>query len=532
MNKIGFKNFRRFQEFPDLNYGPITFLVGKNNSGKSTMVKAIILINEFIKSLNQNIEKFSFVNNILEDVNIMTYGRAKNVNSPDNFITFNFRTYIYSIEIVISGEENSTEADVHLCKILNTENGYEFILEPKTMTITLNRKNIDGDINLTDLNERKKLIEERIVKLNLQIKNLNINYVDIHSTPDNPINYMIGMSIGGEIDELKNKIKSIEALETEKKINVEYQVSTIISDDTFILVNKIGSFYSYFIHLINKAKFISRNLENETENRDFQFYKQNTIAINQLNIEYDNIKSSLESIDRYFSSRNIIYLGSYSSKQSALFAIRDKNNPLAQAIHHFYQLKEIPVQSNHAFISYWMKEFEIGEFFEIILHAGESYEVNIQSNNTSVPLADKGMGAIQIMLLLFRIAVILSKSSRSYADFCVILEEPELNLHPALQSKLADLFHRVYKEYKIEFIVETHSEYLIRRTQVLYLNNIGEILPFENPFSVIYFPKNKLPYNMEYKEDGTFKNNFGEGFFDAASISTLELIKIRREREN
>ena len=140
MNKIGFKNFRRFQEFPDLNYGPITFLVGKNNSGKSTMVKAIILINEFIKSLNQNIEKFSFVNNILEDVNIMTYGRAKNVNSPDNFITFNFRTYIYSIEIVISGEENSTEADVHLCKILNIENGYEFTLEPKTMTITLKRK--------------------------------------------------------------------------------------------------------------------------------------------------------------------------------------------------------------------------------------------------------------------------------------------------------------------------------------------------------------------------------------------------------
>ncbi len=44
MNKIGFKNFRRFIEFKPIEFNNITFLVGRNNSGKSTLVKAFLLI--------------------------------------------------------------------------------------------------------------------------------------------------------------------------------------------------------------------------------------------------------------------------------------------------------------------------------------------------------------------------------------------------------------------------------------------------------------------------------------------------------
>ena len=40
MNSIGFKNFRRFQNFPEIDLGDITILVGGNNAGKSTLVKA------------------------------------------------------------------------------------------------------------------------------------------------------------------------------------------------------------------------------------------------------------------------------------------------------------------------------------------------------------------------------------------------------------------------------------------------------------------------------------------------------------
>ena len=43
MNSIGFNNFRRFASFPEMDLGDITLLVGGNNSGKSTLVKALLL---------------------------------------------------------------------------------------------------------------------------------------------------------------------------------------------------------------------------------------------------------------------------------------------------------------------------------------------------------------------------------------------------------------------------------------------------------------------------------------------------------
>ena len=49
----------------------------------------------------------------------------------------------------------------------------------------------------------------------------------------------------------------------------------------------------------------------------------------------------------------------------------------------------------------------------------------------------------------------------------IVLEEPEIHLHPLAQSILAELFVTISKERKVQFIVETHSEHLFRRMQTL-----------------------------------------------------------------
>jgi predicted ATPase len=147
------------------------------------------------------------------------------------------------------------------------------------------------------------------------------------------------------------------------------------------------------------------------------------------------------------------------------------------------------------------------------MHAGEAYEVLVNTNGATIPLADKGMGSIQAMLLIFRLATLIHKKIKDKKEYTIIIEEPELNLHPKLQSKLADLFHYVHKEFKIKFIVETHSEYLIRNTQLLVKENEYEVKPNENPFCVLYFD-NEEQWNMNYREDGKFIDEFGSGFFD------------------
>ena len=48
MRQIGFKNFRRFENFPALDLAPITIFVGENNAGKSTVVKGILALSDFL----------------------------------------------------------------------------------------------------------------------------------------------------------------------------------------------------------------------------------------------------------------------------------------------------------------------------------------------------------------------------------------------------------------------------------------------------------------------------------------------------
>ena len=53
----------------------------------------------------------------------------------------------------------------------------------------------------------------------------------------------------------------------------------------------------------------------------------------------------------------------------------------------------------------------------------------------------------------------------------IIIEQPELHLHPAVQSELADLFIEAIrtkedgKERKVQFLIESHSEHFLRRLQ-------------------------------------------------------------------
>ena len=75
--------------------------------------------------------------------------------------------------------------------------------------------------------------------------------------------------------------------------------------------------------------------------------------------------------------------------------------------------------------------------------------------------------------------------------------------------------------------METHSEYLIRRSQVYVAkkNLSEEELEKPNPFKVYFFPENGTPYDMKYTNNGHFEEAFGEGFFDEAGKWTRELTR-------
>ncbi len=73
-------------------------------------------------------------------------------------------------------------------------------------------------------------------------------------------------------------------------------------------------------------------------------------------------------------------------------------------------------------------------------------------------LVDVGFGVSQVLPV-----VTLLFSAPSGAT--LLLEQPELHLHPNAQSLLADLLLFVAEKRDIQLIVESHSEHMLRRLQ-------------------------------------------------------------------
>ena len=100
-------------------------------------------------------------------------------------------------------------------------------------------------------------------------------------------------------------------------------------------------------------------------------------------------------------------------------------------------------------------------------------------------------------------------------------------MHPNYQSLLADMFYDAFIKYNINFIIETHSEYLIRRSQVIVAERKYESnaeVEKECPFQTYYVPTGGLPYSLGYRKDGKFQEKFGSGFYDEASNLAFEIL--------
>lgn len=232
---------------------------------------------------------------------------------------------------------------------------------------------------------------------------------------------------------------------------------------------------------------------------------------------------------------DIEYLYAHAVTQTVVYSAKDINDYLSRTIHEFAPMQGVKHKRN--FILDWMKEFGIGSNFSIKSVGGEAHIVYItNSDGEKVNLADKGMGSIQLMVLLFRLAITLPKIDGNdrigyyrINGKVVIIEEPEQNLHPTLQSKLADLLFQLNQDYGYRFIIETHSEYLIRKTQLLVAKNFKVNENWNNPFRVYYFQSDGTPYNMGYQKNGKFINSFGTGFFDVSTNLSMDLLDMEEE---
>jgi len=186
----------------------------------------------------------------------------------------------------------------------------------------------------------------------------------------------------------------------------------------------------------------------------------------------------------------------------------------------------------------------------------DNFSIYIIRNERKTLLQDNGYGLINLVMPLLFLAI----KKVTGADGVFVLKEPEIALHPALQSKLADVFVDFLTDYRSYhsngdliyttngmILIETHSEYLIRKLQYLTVGSgkqmVGEPVHrkmINNKDIVIYYfsypqyigQNDARIKKIIIKENGSLSDNFGSGFFDESGNIVYELIRIQTSNNN
>lgn len=516
--KIGFKNFKRFKDFPMIELAPITFLVGPNNSGKSSFIKGLCLLYDNLKFIESPsltepfLKNFSFseINSKYGWGDLLSYVPLSDVNKVNNYITFIWALSDFNFELKTgASKEALNNNNSYYSKPLVTEfkiaKGSESILyelidnknDYKVSFIDLNKQHllefINGCIEWLDykiqIREEKREGIFRKETLYEAEKYKDFNYLD----------YIRNVRISEKYEQRK-----------------QYLQKCLV-----ILAN---------YNLPNLIKLSSPEIENELKN----------IILDYIRIF---LKKAFD-LTRVAFISSFQYVEAHNASHDVILKIDDKNNFLSQTVNNYFTTvnpNDIFYENVtiHSWIAKWLKELHVASNFEILREGeGTAYRVKVVKENEAgikykEDLGKLGTGSIQIFILLLKIGISIKRWKETGQSCIINIEEPEQNLHPALQSKLAELLYQIFKKSDgaIRFIIETHSEYIIRNTQVIVYDLVKtknilneEKLNVTNPFKVYYFPSNRVPYILNYRIDGYFKNDFEPGFFDETENLVLKIL--------
>jgi len=354
--KLSIRNVGKLKE-ADVEINGITVIAGENNTGKSTVSKALFsLFNGF----------YNFDNKMLE----LKSGDIRNI----------FLRFIKKLN-----RENSNILIDIPDKIVK-DTSYKFDRNKLIKLIQENRNFISIEY-LGEVSE--KIFDILNIKDEEYLEN-TISYI-LNNEFDNQINTIWSDDLG-EIalkikeNELKLKIKNNKVIKIENKINLRSEV--IYIDDPFVIDN------------LNEYKW-----------RDINYL--------------ENHKESLETK-----------------------LIREKNEKTFS--------EKIIAKNNLQQITEKLKEVINGK---IKFNQGKwIYELE---NNKELNLKNLSAG-----LKSFAILKRLIENGNLEEKGIVILDEPEIHLHPEWQIKFAELIVLLQKEFKMHILLTTHSPYFLKAVQV------------------------------------------------------------------
>lgn len=498
MKSLSLSNFRCFEQTEDIELKPLTVLVGKNSSGKSSFIRLFPLLKQSMGRQHEGVFIWYDPNGV--DFNNMANTVKRGKNSITIKLTFDnilFRNYI-NRQKAKSSDLNIT---IKFCIDKKKKERIEYLI--------LNVFDYSIKIAFTNKNKVRFFVNDKRVHIEDEIRVVKSDsfiprfIYSLEGTNELSFSHpnSILNKILPEFDESSKDLSSI-ARDSSKWMNW-------IPGNTQFLADFLGI----------------DQLSEKEKNKALRLYLIN------------NINELIDAINRFinFTTQNITYIG-------PLRVMTERYNRETN-----HSIKEISSNGeNLASLLSSLSQEKLNDFkswttdnFGFTPHVNKrdgiiELGVSLKGSDEYFNLSDLGVGYTQILPILVGIwqsqqdgvVSITTKSIIYKREQIICIEQPELHIHPAMQKQFVRLLVNILTQsksrQKMKFIIETHSQTIISEIG----QAIRELTLPQNMVSVLLFEKVKYDESNDSEMKGanssrTRKRNTNQ-YFTKISQSSFD----------
>lgn len=492
------RNIKSFVDSGEIEVKPITIFVGRNSCGKSSLVRFPAVLAQTVIAEGDSPLRF--------------YGNMVDYGNYEDVIHFGSSEKM-SFELKYSIDVKNNKRNSQVDKLLQIIEGYEPDDRDLVLRVTLDKPGSFLSIESVELLDNDSCL--------FQIRRNGNKQYSFH------VNYSY---VNGKYILAPFYVKT-------KRTVCERFIPTF--DTNEVIKNLYEDVCHEKMDSVKMAHYL-KIFNSDSNKQNIKLSEQEAVFIDRWKqlFYYSDLMKQIYSL---FASeaKNIRYIGPFRDDPNRTYRDQDYisysvgvhgENTINELIRD-YKRKDSPLINS---ISEWTRRV-LG--YEIIIREVTNglFQVMLRDDNgIETNLIDNGYGISQVLPIVTQVvglttSIPVHKPASGKAERIVLLEQPELHLHPAAQSELADLFARcaIYSETPSKLLIETHSEHLIRKLQVLIASKDCELTSDMVAFYYVDKDENGEAHveEMHILENGKFEDEWPSGFFDRGYQLSRELAK-------
>lgn len=467
MQSYSLENFKSFGSKQKIPLKPITLIYGANSSGKSSVIHGYLFIRELLKTGKCDLSSFTIGGELLDLGGYKQYLHKKEYATRNLNLEIELENYKLILEISVDGENRKQlqrNAYWLSLSVQNTAENYSYKFQRNKST---------SEILLEHFNDEP--IKEKII---IELKNIIASQI--------------------KLDQIEH--------------------ASVIANSLNEIFQMINSSYKDIIYLGPIRSYPTRDISLTNESSEDMDYNSWNIVKKDANVR-DKVNRWLGGKDSKLKTGYELSVKKYLDPKDYLLSLL---NIIANPGAYEHDLKELFELGDEQFYDY-LEDFtnklleEYDDFKEdrLIAYIADKFskqtieELIIKDlrTDTTVSHRDIGVGISQVLPVL--VSAYASKNA------VIAIEQPELHLHPALQSEIADIFIETAKENNNSYLIESHSEHLLLRImRRIRENNISP-----DDVSLLFVnvdDEQKSSYIQPLRISGTGKllDHWPDGFFE------------------